>query len=91
MWNVFRSVSILDLACGTGLLGGEVIKHGYVNLDGLDASLQMLNQARKKNIFKLVIFKSTFNYRNSFTNHLTYLHTFFYVRCTIKYVFCYYV
>ena len=58
MWNVFRSVSILDLACGTGLLGGEVIKHGYVNLDGLDASLQMLGQARKKTIFKLVIFKS---------------------------------
>jgi len=47
-----RFVSILDLACGTGLLGGEVVKHGYENLDGLDASLQMLLQARKKNIFK---------------------------------------
>jgi len=47
-----RYVSILDLACGTGLLGGEVVKHGYENLDGLDASLQMLVQARKKRIFK---------------------------------------
>ena len=63
---MFRSVTILDLACGTGLLGGEVIKHGYVNLDGLDASLQMLGQARKKTIFKLVIFKSFFYNINSF-------------------------
>jgi ubiquinone/menaquinone biosynthesis C-methylase UbiE len=51
-----RSVNILDLACGTGLLGGEVMKHGYVNMDGLDASLQMLGQARKKSIFKDYIF-----------------------------------
>jgi len=50
--NLDRSVSILDLACGTGLLGAEVSKHGYENLDGLDASEQMLNQARKKSIFK---------------------------------------
>jgi len=47
-----RSVSILDLACGTGLLGEEIVKYGYVNIDGLDASLQMLNQARSKDIFK---------------------------------------
>jgi len=46
-----RSVSILDLACGTGLLGEEIVKHGYVNIDGLDASLQMLGQARSKIIF----------------------------------------
>eukprot|EP00088_Acartia_fossae_P003465 TRINITY_DN11464_c0_g1_i10.p1 TRINITY_DN11464_c0_g1~~TRINITY_DN11464_c0_g1_i10.p1 ORF type:complete len:458 (-),score=145.02 TRINITY_DN11464_c0_g1_i10:683-2056(-) len=47
-----RSVSILDLACGTGLLGEEIVKYGYVNIDGLDASLQMLGQARGKNVFK---------------------------------------
>jgi len=47
-----RSVSILDLACGTGLLGEEIVKYGFVNIDGLDASLQMLGQARNKDIFK---------------------------------------
>jgi len=53
-----RSVSILDLACGTGLLGEEIASMGYVNLDGLDSSLQMLNQSRIKNIFKLHILAS---------------------------------
>jgi len=53
-----RSVSILDLACGTGLLGEEIASVGYVNLDGLDSSMQMLNQARIKNIFKMHIFAS---------------------------------
>jgi len=54
--NLNRSVGILDLACGTGLLGGEIVKHGYVNIDGLDASMQMLNQARKKGLFKEYIY-----------------------------------
>jgi len=47
-----RCVQILDLACGTGLLGGEVVQHGYVQIDGLDSSPQMLLQARMKDIFK---------------------------------------
>jgi len=51
-----RQVNILDLACGTGLLGEEITKSGYVNIDGLDASMQMLNQARKKDIFKEYIY-----------------------------------
>jgi len=47
-----RNISILDLAAGTGLLGLEVTKHGYVMVDGLDASIGMLGQARKQNIYK---------------------------------------
>jgi len=54
--NLNRSVNILDLACGTGLLGGEITKNGYVNIDGLDASMQMLGQAKKKGIFKEYIY-----------------------------------
>jgi len=47
-----RKVAILDLAAGTGLLGSEVIVHGYDNVDGLDSSLGMLAQARRQNIYK---------------------------------------
>lgn len=47
-----RKVNILDLAAGTGLLGAEVQTHGYDNIDGLDASLGMLGQARKQQIYQ---------------------------------------
>eukprot|EP00092_Neocalanus_flemingeri_P017115 GFUD01018510.1.p1 GENE.GFUD01018510.1~~GFUD01018510.1.p1 ORF type:complete len:459 (-),score=145.83 GFUD01018510.1:202-1548(-) len=47
-----HSVSILDLAAGTGLLGGEIARHGYTNIDGLDSSLGMLGKAKKQGIFK---------------------------------------
>jgi len=47
-----RNISILDLACGTGLLGAEVGSHGYELVDGLDASLGMLGQARKAGIYR---------------------------------------
>lgn len=53
-----RSISILDLAAGTGLLGAEVTKHGYVNIDGLDAAIGMLNQARKQDIYQNYILAS---------------------------------
>ena len=32
-----RKISVLDLACGTGLLGSEVASHGYELVDGLDS------------------------------------------------------
>merc|ERR1711915_761350 len=47
-----RKIAILDLAAGTGLLGAEVGKHGYENVDGLDSSLGMLGQARKQGIYR---------------------------------------
>jgi len=47
-----RNIAILDLAAGTGLLGSEVGKHGYDNVDGLDSSLGMLGQARKQSIYR---------------------------------------
>ena len=45
-------VCILDLAAGTGLLGAEIGRHGYCNIDGLDCSLGMLGQAKTQGIFK---------------------------------------
>jgi len=53
-----RTVAILDLAAGTGLLGAEVTRHGYVNIDGLDAAIGMLNQARRNNIYRNYIVAS---------------------------------
>jgi len=47
-----HNVSILDVAAGTGLLGAEISRNGYVVIDGLDCSLGMLGQARKQNIYK---------------------------------------
>jgi len=47
-----HQVAILDLAAGTGLLGGEISRHGYDIIDGLDSSLGMLGQARKQGIYK---------------------------------------
>jgi hypothetical protein len=33
---------------------GQVAKHGYVNIDGLDSSLGMINAAKLKKIYKWV-------------------------------------
>ena len=42
--------SILDLGCGTGLIGVE-IKKFCTNIEGIDLSNSMLEQARNKNIY----------------------------------------
>ena len=47
-----HKVCILDLAAGTGLLGAEIGRHGYCNIDGLDCSLGMLGQAKTQCIYK---------------------------------------
>ena len=42
--------SILDLGCGTGLLGLEIKKY-CSSLEGIDLSVKMLEQAAKKNAY----------------------------------------
>ena len=42
--------AILDLGCGTGLLGSE-LKNGSERLEGVDISASMLKQAENKNIY----------------------------------------
>ncbi|XP_060080070.1 methyltransferase-like protein 27 [Ylistrum balloti] len=46
-----KNISILDVACGTGLLGEKLYEEGFTNLDGLDPSEKMLDVARAKNIY----------------------------------------
>lgn len=48
-------VKIIDVAAGTGFAGLELIKLGYTNIDALDVSQEMLNQAKKKNVYRRLI------------------------------------
>jgi SAM-dependent methyltransferase len=48
---VDKSTRILDLGCGTGLVGQELAKRGYTDIDGLDVSPSMLDVARGKQIY----------------------------------------
>ena len=45
-------IKIIDAAAGTGLMGVELKKLEYTNISALDISPKMLNEAKKKNIYK---------------------------------------
>lgn len=47
-----EDIKILDVAAGTGLIGVQLQKLGYTTLHALDGSQEMLNEAKKKNIYK---------------------------------------
>ena len=49
--NLQKDLKILDAGCGTGLVGIELKKHNYSNIDGVDFSQDMLNLV-PKNIYK---------------------------------------
>jgi len=46
-----RDTRILDLGCGTGLVGQALAAHDFGQLDGLDISPKMLDEARAKQIY----------------------------------------
>jgi predicted TPR repeat methyltransferase len=43
--------AVLDLGCGTGLVGVELSARGFNRFDGLDISPRMLDEARAKEIY----------------------------------------
>ena len=49
-----KSLKILDLGCGTGLLGPEIKKH-CSKLTGIDLSKKMLKVAKQKNVYDNLI------------------------------------
>ena len=53
--------SIIDLGCGTGLLGVE-IKQVCKHLEGLDLSRKMLDEAKKKGVYDELIKKDILGY-----------------------------
>ena len=55
-YNFKKEIKILDAGCGTGLVGVELKKNGYLNLDGADFSQKMLDLVPKNiyvNLFKI--------------------------------------
>lgn len=46
-----RDAKILDVGAGTGLVGQLLYQQGYHHLNALDISWQMLEEARKKNVY----------------------------------------
>ena len=51
-----KDIKILDAGCGTGLVGVELKKNNFTNLDGADFSQQMLDLVPKsiyQNLFKI--------------------------------------
>ena len=53
--NLPKDVEVLDLACGTGVVGEMIHKEGYLNISGVDGSENMLKMAEKKSIFKSLV------------------------------------
>ena len=47
-----RASRVLDLGCGTGLVGDELSNRGYSNIDGLDIAPNMLAEARSKKVYR---------------------------------------
>lgn len=54
-FGVAKDARILDLAAGTGLVGFELSKHGYTNIDALDGSDEMLVAARERKCYQNVM------------------------------------
>jgi predicted TPR repeat methyltransferase len=50
-----KEVHILDAGCGTGLVGEELSKKGYGNMDALDYSREMLDESERKKIYQRYI------------------------------------
>ena len=48
-------IMIIDAGAGTGLVGVELKQLGYTNLHALDISQEMLDEAKKKNLYKKLI------------------------------------
>ena len=45
-------IKIIDLGCGTGLLGKELHNRGFIDIDGVDFSQGMLEKARALNVYQ---------------------------------------
>ena len=48
-----KNLKILDAGCGTGLVGIELKKYGYLNIEGIDFSKNMLDLV-PKDIYKKI-------------------------------------
>jgi len=47
-----HDAKVIDVGCGTGLVGSALADVGFTDVDGLDLSIKMLDQARAKGVYK---------------------------------------
>lgn len=47
-----KDARVLDVGCGTGLVGETLHRMGYENVDAMDYSSDMLEEARRKAVYK---------------------------------------
>lgn len=47
-----HDLAIIDAGCGTGLVGAELAKVGYSQIDGVDLSPEMVNIARDRGVYR---------------------------------------
>ena len=50
-----KSLRIIDVGCGTGLVGVELEKGGFSNFDGIDISQEMIDIAKQRDYAQLFI------------------------------------
>ena len=50
-----NSIRIIDVGCGTGLVGVELKNSGFTNFDGIDISQEMIDIAKQRGYSKLFI------------------------------------
>jgi SAM-dependent methyltransferase len=53
--NADRGQSVIDVGCGTGLVGVELRRHGFTLVDGLDISQEMMAKALDKKVYRRLI------------------------------------
>ena len=47
-----RKALVLDIGCGTGLVGQGLAGHGFVTIDGLDVSPEMMQVAARRGVYR---------------------------------------
>jgi ubiquinone/menaquinone biosynthesis C-methylase UbiE len=47
-----KQLRIIDIGSGTGFVGEYLSKHGFLNIDALEPSIDMLEKSRKKGYYK---------------------------------------
>ena len=52
-----KQASIIDVGCGTGLVGIELTARGFTNIDGIDISSNMLAKAKQTNVYRDLIWQ----------------------------------